>query len=140
MDRHASLRHPLLPVRRGGVDADSSFATASRHSSRARSDGYAPAQREYSPEARAAGLQGTVLVSLEVTPEGTVREVQVRRGLGLGLDEKAVAAAKQLQYLPFSSNGRSIMQVTEVPFRFLPRGSGRVVGSKFSFPCTGRRL
>ncbi len=89
---------------------------------------------EYSPEARAAGLQGTVLLTLEVTPEGTVHEVRVRRGLGLGLDERAVAAARQWKYQPFSSDGRSMMDVADVPFQFQPTGPWRIVGSTFSFP------
>jgi TonB family protein len=90
-------------------------------------------EAEYSPEARAAGLQGTVLLALEVAPEGTVREVHVRRGLGLGLDERAVAAAKQWQYQPFNPNGGSTMDVAEVPFQLQPPGPWRIVGSKFSF-------
>jgi TonB family protein len=89
---------------------------------------------EYSREAREAGLQGTVMLLLEVTPEGTVRDVRVRRTLGLGLDERAVAAAKQWQYKPFNANGRSVMEVVEVPFQVEPRGPWRIVGSKFPFP------
>jgi TonB family protein len=89
---------------------------------------------EYSPEARAAGLQGAVLLTLEVAPEGTVREVHIRRGLGLGLDERAVAAAKQWKYQLFNPNGGSTMDVAEVPFQFQPPGPWRIVGSKVSFP------
>jgi len=94
-------------------------------------------EAEYSPEAQAAGLQGTVLLTVEVAPEGTVREVHVRRGLGLGLDERAVAAAKQWQYKPFESNGRSMMDVAEVPFQLQPPGPWRIVGSTFRFPVNG---
>jgi TonB family protein len=92
-------------------------------------------EAEYSPEARAAGLQGTVLLTLDVTPEGIVREVHVRRGLGLGLDERAVAAAKQWRYKPFESNGRSMMDVAEVPFQLQPPGPWRIVGSTFRLPA-----
>jgi len=96
---------------------------------------------EYSREARAAGLQGTVLLLVEVTPEGTVHDVRVRRSLGLGLDERAVAAAKQWQYKPFDANGRSTTEVVEVPFQTEPRGPWRIVGSKFSFlPMKGLQV
>jgi len=96
---------------------------------------------EYSREARAAGLQGTVLLLLEVTPEGTVHDVRVRRALGMGLDERAVAAAKQWQYKPFDANGRSMTEVVEVPFQVEPRGPWRMVGSKFSFlPMKGLQV
>jgi TonB family protein len=90
-------------------------------------------EAEYSPEARVAVLQGTVVLSLEVTPAGAVRQVRVRRGLGLGLDEMAVAAAKQWRYQPFDGD-RPLMTVAEIPFQLEPPGPWRVVGSKFSFP------
>jgi TonB family protein len=86
---------------------------------------------EYSPEARAAGLQGTVLMTLTVTPEGFVDNVQVRRGLGFNLDERAVAAVRQWQYKP-TPNGRSQMDIVEVPFQFDPPGQWRIVGSRFT--------
>jgi TonB family protein len=89
---------------------------------------------EYSPEARAAGLQGSVLLTLEVTPEGMVRDVRVRRGLGLGLDERAVAAARQWHYKPFDASVPPMMDVAEIPFQLEPRGRWRIVGSRFSLP------
>jgi TonB family protein len=89
---------------------------------------------EYSPDARAAGLQGTVLLSLEVTPEGTVASVRLRRGLGLGLDERAVAAARQWRYQPFIANGRPRMDAVEVTFQLEHREPWLVSGSRFTFP------
>jgi TonB family protein len=72
---------------------------------------------------------------VDVTPEGMVGNVRVRRGLGLGLDERAVAAVQQWQYKPFTATvGHSMMDVVEVPFRSDPRGPWRIVGSKLSPP------
>jgi TonB family protein len=87
---------------------------------------------EYSPEARAAGLQGTVMLSVEVTPDGTVGSVRVRRGLALGLDERAVAAVKQWRYEPFTANGRSMMDAVEIQFQFDPVGPWQIAGSLLS--------
>jgi len=61
---------------------------------------------EYSPEARRAGYQGTVVLSLFVGADGAPRDVKVTRALGLGLDEKAVEAAQAWQYKPTMQDGR----------------------------------
>ena len=50
---------------------------------------------KYSPEALKSRLQGTVLVSLVVGTDGVPQNVKVLRGLGLGLDEKAVEAVQR---------------------------------------------
>ncbi len=63
------------------------------------------ADAEYMSEARPAGLQGTVYLHLEVSPEGKPEKVQVMHGLGLGLDEKATEAVKQWQFKPGTTDG-----------------------------------
>src|SRR5947199_350934 len=55
---------------------------------------------EYSDEARRAKVQGTVLLYLEVDEQGKPRNVHVRQGLGLGLDEKAVEAVTRWKFRP----------------------------------------
>src|SRR6202030_3669080 len=47
---------------------------------------------EYSDEARQAKYQGTVMLWVGVGTDGRPREIRVQRSLGMGLDEKAVAA------------------------------------------------
>ena len=54
----------------------------------------------YSDEARLAGLEGTVQVSVTVADDGTLRNLEVAEPLGLGLDEKALEAAKQWRFKP----------------------------------------
>jgi len=49
-------------------------------------------------EARQAGISGLVLVSLAVDAEGNPRDVAVTRGLGYGLDEKALDAVRQWRF------------------------------------------
>ena len=49
-------------------------------------------------EARQAGVSGLVLVSLAVDSEGNPRDVAVTRGLGYGLDEKALDAVRQWRF------------------------------------------
>jgi TonB family protein len=74
---------------------------------------------EYTPEARAARLQGQVALALEVTPQGGVKSVEIRRGLGLGLDALAVAAAKQWRYEP-STDDKPVTRIIQIPFRLQP--------------------
>jgi periplasmic protein TonB len=54
----------------------------------------------YSDEARKAKLQGLVTMRVLVGADGRVRDVQVTRGIGLGLDENAVHAVRGWQFVP----------------------------------------
>jgi TonB family protein len=55
-------------------------------------------EAEYSDEARLAGLEGTVQITFTVADDGTPSDLQVAKPLGLGLDEKALEAAKQWHF------------------------------------------
>ena len=76
---------------------------------------------EYSEEARKAKYQGTVLLYVEVDPSGHATNVRVLRSLGLGLDEKAIAAVKMWKFKPGTKDGRPVTVVAtiEVNFRLL---------------------
>ncbi len=55
---------------------------------------------EYSDEARAAGLEGTVFVETAIGADGTPFDLEVISPLGLGLDEKAIDAVRQWRFSP----------------------------------------
>jgi len=55
---------------------------------------------EYSEEARAAGLEGTVFVQAAISADGTPFDLQVTSPLGFGLDEKAMDSVKQWRFAP----------------------------------------
>lgn len=76
---------------------------------------------EYSEEARKAKYQGTVLLSIEVSPSGTASNIKVVRSLGLGLDEKAIDAVKQWKFKPGYKDGKpvTVAATIEVNFRLL---------------------
>jgi TonB family protein len=63
---------------------------------------------EFSDEARRAKYQGTCVVSMIVDAQGNPQNIQVVRALGMGLDEKAVAAAKQYKYKPAYFHGHPV--------------------------------
>jgi TonB family protein len=76
---------------------------------------------EYSEEARKAKYQGTVLLSIEVSPSGIASNIKVQRSLGLGLDEKAIEAVKQWKFKPGYKDGKpvTVAATIEVNFRLL---------------------
>jgi len=76
---------------------------------------------EYSDEARQAKFQGTVVLWAVVGVDGRARGIRVARSLGMGLDEKAVAAVGGWKFEPGRKGGVPVpVQVTiEVSFRLL---------------------
>ena len=82
---------------------------------------YAP-DPEYSEAARKARFGGTVELLLGVGEDGTVQEACVLRPLGLGLDEKALEAARRSKFDPTIKDGRTVpfALVVEKNFRLYP--------------------
>ncbi len=77
---------------------------------------------KYSEEARKAKYQGTVVLQAVITPDGRAIEIQVVKGPGLGLEEKAVEAVKQWRFKPAMGPGGKPVPVVvpiEVTFRLL---------------------
>jgi TonB family protein len=76
---------------------------------------------EYTEEARLAKYQGTVVVSTEIGADGLAYNIRAVRGLGLGLDEKAVEAISQWKFKPGSRNAEPVpvMATIEVNFHLL---------------------
>jgi periplasmic protein TonB len=74
---------------------------------------------EFSDEARRAKFQGVCIVTLIVDAQGNPQRVHVAGHLGMGLDERAVAAVKQYKFKPATLGGRPVpVQVNvEVDFR-----------------------
>jgi TonB family protein len=58
----------------------------------------------WTEEARQAGVSGMVLVSFTVDSAGIARDISVTRGLGYGLDEKAIEAVRQWRFLAGMKN------------------------------------
>jgi len=74
---------------------------------------------EYTEEARNAKTQGTCVLWLIVDDQGNPKDIRVVRGLGYGLDAKAVAAVKQWKFHPAMKDGQPVnVQISvEVGFR-----------------------
>ena len=78
---------------------------------------------EYTPEARAAKIQGTVLLSAVVLEDGTVDDVAVIRSLDTkyGLDAQAVKAAKQWIFSPGMKDGKPVPVKVTIELAFTLR-------------------
>jgi len=79
---------------------------------------YCP-RAEFSDEAMKAKYQGVVLLVAIITADGRAADIQVVKGLGLGLDEKAVAAVRTWRFKPaLGPNGKpaAVRQTIEVQF------------------------
>ncbi len=102
---------------------------------------------DYSDEARLAGLEGTVQVSVTVAEDGTPGNPEIARSLGLGLDEKALAAVKRRHFTPDAHkplllnipvdfvlpDKQSRWHLTSVTFE-LPEGASRPVFVSAKYP------
>jgi protein TonB len=76
---------------------------------------------EYSDEARKAKVQGVVVIAAEIDAGGRTRNIRVMRPLGLGLDERAIAAAALWRFRPATADGQPVASTItiEVNFRLL---------------------
>jgi periplasmic protein TonB len=63
---------------------------------------------EYTEEARRAKTQGTCVLWLIVDSSGHPRDIRVARGLGYGLDAKAVDAVRQWRFQPSLKDGKPV--------------------------------
>jgi len=74
---------------------------------------------EYSNEARVAKFQGDVVLLVVVGADGIPRNIRVQRSVGMGLDEKAIAAVSNWRFSPGMKDGQPVpVRVSiEVNFR-----------------------
>jgi protein TonB len=75
-------------------------------------------QPAYTDAARAAAVEGKVRVQLTVDETGKVVSVKLLQGLGHGLDEAALAAARQAQFEPAVRCGKPASATFNISMRF----------------------
>ena len=73
---------------------------------------------DFSEEARKAKYQGVVTVSCVVGPDGRIRDMQIVRPLGMGLDEKALEALKNWRFEPAKKDGVPVAVKVAVEVEF----------------------
>jgi TonB family protein len=73
---------------------------------------------DYSEEARRANLAGEVVLEIVIRRDGSVGDVRVMRGLGMGLNERAIAAVRQWRFAPARMKGTPVDVIVEVAVEF----------------------
>ncbi len=73
----------------------------------------------YSEEARKAKYSGTVTLWIVVDPQGSVRDIRLVKGVGMGLDEKAEEAVRTWKFKPGTRLGVpvAVRVMVEIAFR-----------------------
>jgi TonB family protein len=73
---------------------------------------------DYTEEARRRGVTGEVLMEIVVRRDGSVGSVRLLHGLGLGLDERAIAAIRQWHFTPAEKQGVAVDVIVEAGMEF----------------------
>ena len=73
---------------------------------------------EYTEEAVEARIEGDVILELVITASGEVRDAEVVQGLGYGLDEAAMEAARQFRFRPATVDGQAVPVALNFSIRF----------------------
>ena len=76
------------------------------------------AQPRYPHEARRLGKEGIVLLKLSLDEAGTVRDVEVLRGVGFGTEEASREAVLLSRFRPATFKGRPVACQVILPIHF----------------------
>jgi TonB family protein len=73
---------------------------------------------QYSEEARRAQITGTVVLSVVFSRTGQVTDIRAVQSLCCGLTEKAIAAARQIRFVPAARDGRAVSTYMQLQYNF----------------------
>jgi TonB family protein len=88
----------------------------------------------YTREARANGIQGTVLIEVAVDETGKPGEVSVLSPIGFGLDNRAIDAVRQWTFRPGARDGKPVASIATVEVKF------RIFHRRFDPAADERRI
>ena len=96
------------------------------------------ADAEYPPRALRRGIEGSVLLELLVSVEGTVDSVRIIEGLWPSLDAAAVSAARQFRFTPATADGQPVPVYIQYEYVFSIREETRRIEEYVNFSGTLR--
>jgi protein TonB len=73
---------------------------------------------QYTEEARRNQVTGTVVLRAVFSASGAVTNIKAVKGLPDGLTEKAIAAARQIKFVPAQKEGRNVSQYIQIEYNF----------------------
>ena len=72
----------------------------------------------YTDNARSLGVSGTVRLVVLLGANGTVLNILKIKGIGYGLDEQAIRAARQIRFVPKTKDGKPVSSVVTIEYGF----------------------
>jgi len=72
----------------------------------------------YTEEARRAQITGTVILRVVFSSSGDVTNINAMQKLGGGLTENAIAAARQIRFVPATKNGHPVSMYMQLEYNF----------------------
>ncbi len=72
----------------------------------------------YTDDARNAKMQGTVVLSLMIDPQGQPHNIRVTRSLDKGLDQQAIAAIEKWHFAPGVKDGKPVRAAATIEVNF----------------------
>jgi TonB family protein len=113
----SAANRSLLAGRAGAAAHEDAFADATGALTTPVQILFKPRPR-YPEEALRHRLQGDVLLDVEFRYSGSLEVLGVRRGLGHGLNESAIEAARKLRFVPARRDGRPVDTQATLRIRF----------------------
>jgi TonB family protein len=74
----------------------------------------------YSGKARDKKIEGEVIVRALFRRDGKIKDARVEKGLGFGLDQRAIEAIKRSTFLPAQLNGKDVDASAQIIVGFSP--------------------
>jgi TonB family protein len=100
----------------GGSDGSARTFTGSEVEQRARL--LSKPEPQYTEEARRNQISGTVTLRVVFSSAGEVVQIRALRTLPFGLTERAIAAARQIKFLPAVKGGRPVSVYMQLEYNF----------------------
>lgn len=82
---------------------------------------------KYTEGARAAKVEGTVVLSLEIASNGKPENIQVERGLEESLDKSAVETIGKWEFRPAEKNGQPVRVRAKIEVNFALKNKGELL-------------
>jgi protein TonB len=72
----------------------------------------------YPLEARRANIEGEVVLRVDITATGDLKNIEVAKGIGHGCDEAAMAALRHSKMSPAYVGDKAVSVRVQIPFMF----------------------
>ena len=72
----------------------------------------------YTEEARRQGVVGTVILRVIFSSTGEITQIKAVQGLPFGLTERAIAAAREIKFVPARKSGRAVSVYMQLEYNF----------------------